>query len=276
MPRLHLRRPGSTARGRLAPDDHLCLALRRRQRRPLVSRLSTTAVVNACRRLSAPRAPARCSPASSPSSPSGCAGCSPGSLAFAGFALIDSVGQWDEAMETLSLVLVASPRRARARGAPGHLGGPQPTGSAPSLRPVLDFMQTMPAFVYLIPGDHVLRRRRGPRRHRHHHLRDAARRTDDRTRHPAGRRGTGRGRRGVRHHPARHPAAGPAAAGPADHHGGRQPGHHARPVHGRHRRHGRRRRPRRRRLRAPSASSTSASASRRASPSSSSPSTSTG
>ena len=53
--------------------------------------------------------PPRCSSrASSPSSPGGCAACSPGVLAFVGFALIDSVELWDEAMDTLTLVLVAT------------------------------------------------------------------------------------------------------------------------------------------------------------------------
>ena len=162
------------------------------------------------------------------------------------------------------------------RGAAGHLGGPRGAPSALIVRPVLDVMQTLPAFVYLIPGDHLLQPRHGPRRHRHHRLRDAGRRADDRAGHPAGRPRTGRGRRGVRHPAERHPAAGAAAAGAADHHGGRQPGHHAGAVDGRHRRHGRRGGPRRRRSSARSARSTSASASRAASRWSCSPSTWTG
>ena len=72
-------------------------------------------------------------------------------LSFAGLAFIDSVQMWDEAMSTLSLVLVASVITVAAAVPLGIWAARSTTVSA-TLRPVLDMMQTMPAFVYLIPG----------------------------------------------------------------------------------------------------------------------------
>lgn len=69
----------------------------------------------------------------------------------AGFLLIYGVDQWENAMETLALVLVASVV-AILIGIPlGILAARSRTASA-AIRPVLDFMQTMPAMVYLIPA----------------------------------------------------------------------------------------------------------------------------
>ncbi len=72
-------------------------------------------------------------------------------LTFAGLALIDSVRQWDPAMQTLSLVLVATVVTVVLAVPLGIWAARNRTVST-LLRPVLDFMQTMPAFVYLIPG----------------------------------------------------------------------------------------------------------------------------
>ncbi|WP_406345306.1 ABC transporter permease/substrate binding protein [Streptomyces sp. NBC_00648] len=74
-----------------------------------------------------------------------------GVLAFGGFALIDSIELWDEAMSTLSLVLVATVVTLLLAVPLGIWSSRSKTVSAIS-RPVLDFMQTMPAMVYLIPG----------------------------------------------------------------------------------------------------------------------------
>ncbi|MCO5970441.1 ABC transporter permease/substrate binding protein [Actinoallomurus soli] len=74
-----------------------------------------------------------------------------GVLTFVGLMAIDSLGQWDAAMQTLALVLVAS-AAALLVGIPlGILSARVPSVGAVA-RPVLDFMQTMPAFVYLIPA----------------------------------------------------------------------------------------------------------------------------
>ncbi|MET7621058.1 ABC transporter permease/substrate binding protein [Streptomyces sp. NPDC005408] len=74
-----------------------------------------------------------------------------GVLAFAGFALIDSIELWDDAMSTLSLVLVATIVTLLIAVPLGIWASRSKTVSAVT-RPVLDFMQTMPAMVYLIPG----------------------------------------------------------------------------------------------------------------------------
>ncbi|AWI27707.1 ABC transporter permease/substrate binding protein [Streptomyces tirandamycinicus] len=74
-----------------------------------------------------------------------------GGLAFAGFAVIDSVELWDDAMSTLSLVLVATVVTLLIAVPLGIWASRSKTVSA-VIRPVLDFMQTMPAMVYLIPG----------------------------------------------------------------------------------------------------------------------------
>ncbi|GAB3989930.1 hypothetical protein GCM10029978_116440 [Actinoallomurus acanthiterrae] len=74
-----------------------------------------------------------------------------GVLTFVGLMVIDALGQWNAAMETLALVLVAS-FAALVVGIPlGILSARVPSFGA-VVRPVLDFMQTMPAFVYLIPA----------------------------------------------------------------------------------------------------------------------------
>ncbi|MEV7089064.1 ABC transporter permease/substrate binding protein [Streptomyces sp. NPDC093085] len=76
---------------------------------------------------------------------------SAGVLAFVGFALIDSMELWSEAMETLSLVLVAT-IIVLAVALPLGIWAARSKTVSSVIRPVLDLMQTMPAMVYLIPG----------------------------------------------------------------------------------------------------------------------------
>ncbi|MEV4948679.1 ABC transporter permease/substrate binding protein [Streptomyces sp. NPDC053755] len=78
-------------------------------------------------------------------------GLTAGVLAFAGFALVDSIELWDDAMSTLSLVLVAT-LVTLVIAVPLGIWAARSTTVSAVLRPVLDFMQTMPAMVYLIPG----------------------------------------------------------------------------------------------------------------------------
>lgn len=70
--------------------------------------------------------------------------------AFVGFAVIDMVGQWGNAMDTLALVIIAS-AIALLIAIPLGIWAARNDSVSQLLRPVLDFMQTMPAFVYLIP-----------------------------------------------------------------------------------------------------------------------------
>ncbi|MEC3994840.1 ABC transporter permease/substrate binding protein [Actinacidiphila sp. DG2A-62] len=74
-----------------------------------------------------------------------------GVLAFAGFALIDSVAQWDEAMQSLSLVVVSA-AVAVVLAVPLGIWAARRRTVGLIVRPVLDVMQTLPAFVYLIPA----------------------------------------------------------------------------------------------------------------------------
>lgn len=70
---------------------------------------------------------------------------------FAGFALILNMGLWSATMSTLALVTVAT-LMTIAIGFPlGILAALNNTANK-IIIPVLDFMQTMPAFVYLIPA----------------------------------------------------------------------------------------------------------------------------
>lgn len=69
---------------------------------------------------------------------------------IAGFLLIFAMGQWTPALQTLSLVLIATVITVVIAVPLGILAARNAAVSA-ALRPVLDFMQTMPAFVYLIP-----------------------------------------------------------------------------------------------------------------------------
>ncbi|PPF11719.1 ABC transporter permease/substrate binding protein [Rathayibacter rathayi] len=68
-----------------------------------------------------------------------------------GLLVIVGVDQWDNAMDSLALVLVASVIAIALSVPLGVLAARNRTASA-VLRPVLDLMQTMPAFVYLIPA----------------------------------------------------------------------------------------------------------------------------
>jgi len=65
--------------------------------------------------------------------------------------LVDHMGLWSAMMETLSLVL-ASTLVAMLVGLPLGIAMARSDRVAAVVRPVLDLMQTMPAFVYLIPA----------------------------------------------------------------------------------------------------------------------------
>jgi len=71
--------------------------------------------------------------------------------ALIGFLVISGVDQWGAAMSTLALVIVASVF-AVGIGIPLGIWAARNQRVSTVLRPVLDFMQTMPAFVYLLPA----------------------------------------------------------------------------------------------------------------------------
>ncbi|MEV0637245.1 ABC transporter permease/substrate binding protein [Streptomyces sp. NPDC050619] len=78
-------------------------------------------------------------------------GTTAGVLAFVGFAFIDSLELWDHAMMTLSLVLVAT-LIALVISVPVGIWAARSDRVSGLVRPVLDFMQTLPAMIYLIPA----------------------------------------------------------------------------------------------------------------------------
>jgi glycine betaine/proline transport system permease protein len=67
------------------------------------------------------------------------------------FLLIDAMDLWTETMETLAVVLVAA-IIATAIGVPLGIWAARNRTTSTVVRPVLDFMQTTPVFVYLIPA----------------------------------------------------------------------------------------------------------------------------
>ena len=73
-----------------------------------------------------------------------------------GLLVIVSVSQWSNAMSSLSLVLVAAITALVMAIPLGILAAKNDTASS-IIRPILDFMQTMPAFVYLIPAIVIFR-----------------------------------------------------------------------------------------------------------------------
>ncbi|MFF8597137.1 ABC transporter permease/substrate binding protein [Streptomyces sp. NPDC015220] len=74
-----------------------------------------------------------------------------GVLTFVGFAFIDSMELWSDAMTTLSLVLVAT-LIALVVSVPVGIWAARSDRVSAVVRPVLDFMQTLPAMIYLIPA----------------------------------------------------------------------------------------------------------------------------
>ncbi len=69
---------------------------------------------------------------------------------FVGFVAVIGMGQWDAAMQTLALVLFATVVAVAIAIPIGVAAARSDTVSA-LVRPVLDLMQTMPAFVWLVP-----------------------------------------------------------------------------------------------------------------------------
>ncbi|MBE4910031.1 proline/glycine betaine ABC transporter permease [Bacillus luteolus] len=74
-----------------------------------------------------------------------------GVFALLGLFLIDNLGYWEEMLETLSLVLTAVLISIMI-GIPVGIWASQSERVRQVVTPILDFMQTMPAFVYLLPA----------------------------------------------------------------------------------------------------------------------------
>lgn len=74
-----------------------------------------------------------------------------GLFTILGFALVDSMELWEPAMDSLALVLVSAVV-STVVAIPIGIAAARSDVVSRIVRPVLDFMQTMPAFVYLIPA----------------------------------------------------------------------------------------------------------------------------
>ncbi|TDC57934.1 ABC transporter permease subunit [Actinomadura sp. KC345] len=74
-----------------------------------------------------------------------------GVFTILGFALIDSMELWEDSMDSLALVIVAAVVSI-VLSVPIGIAAARNDVVSRIVRPVLDFMQTMPAFVYLIPA----------------------------------------------------------------------------------------------------------------------------
>ncbi|RBL91617.1 ABC transporter permease [Chitinophaga flava] len=79
------------------------------------------------------------------------AGWGVGIVTALGLSLIYAMGYWVPTMETLSLILVSA-FIALLIGIPLGIWAARSKTAGKVMRPLMDFMQTMPAFVYLIPA----------------------------------------------------------------------------------------------------------------------------
>jgi len=72
-------------------------------------------------------------------------------FALLGLFLIDNLGYWEDMLETVALVLTAVLISILV-GIPVGIWGSQSEKARKVITPILDLMQTMPAFVYLLPA----------------------------------------------------------------------------------------------------------------------------
>lgn len=79
------------------------------------------------------------------------AGWGVGVATLLGLGLIYGMGYWEQTMETLALILVSA-AIALLIGIPLGIWAAKNNTAGKVMRPLMDFMQTMPAFVYLIPA----------------------------------------------------------------------------------------------------------------------------
>ncbi|SEW41264.1 ABC transporter permease [Chitinophaga arvensicola] len=79
------------------------------------------------------------------------AGWGVGTMTLLGLSLIYGMGYWGQTMETLALILVSAVI-ALLIGIPLGIWAAKNNTAGKVMRPLMDFMQTMPAFVYLIPA----------------------------------------------------------------------------------------------------------------------------
>ena len=164
-----------------------------------------------------------------------------GIFTLLGLSLIYGMGFWEETMQTLALVL-SSTGMALLLGIPLGIWMAGSGRCNKILQPVLDCMQTMPAFVYLTSGA-IFRTGNGTGSLRHDHFRHASGSEAHRIGPPAGAEERGGSRPLFRGHSQPAPVQGGAAIGITHHSRRYQPDHHDVALHGGGSRHDLSRRP---------------------------------
>ena len=164
-------------------------------------------------------------------------------FALLALLLVVNLGYWQATLETLSLV-ICSTLVCVIVGLPLGIASAHRPWLYATLRPILDLMQTIPTFVYLIPTLVLFGLGTVPGLISTVIFALPARDSPDLSRDLVGAGPALGGRKGLRGHEDPAPVQGRAAARASDDHGRRHPVHHAQPVHGRHRRPRRCRRPR--------------------------------
>ena len=152
------------------------------------------------------------------------------------------LGMWELSMDTLAQVIVAV-AMAIVCGIPLGVLAARSDRFERMLKPVLDFLQTIPSFVLLVPVIIMFNVGENPGDHRLGALRASGRDPAHQSRHPPGRGRGHRGVQGLRRHPGPDAAQGAAAAGRSEHHRRDQPDGDAGSGHGGDRRTRRRRWP---------------------------------
>jgi glycine betaine/proline transport system permease protein len=129
------------------------------------------------------------------------------------FLLVLSMDMWEAMLQTMSLVLIATVIAVIIAVPVGILAATSRAASA-VIRPILDFMQTMPAFVYLIPAVFFFHVGIVPGLVSTIVFAMPPGRAHDRAGHPPGRRRDRRGRRGLRRDPLADPEAASSCRSP--------------------------------------------------------------
>ena len=158
-------------------------------------------------------------------------------LLFVGF-----MDLWENMIDTVALMVVAV-AVSMSIGLPLGVLGARSRMADNLMRPILDGMQTMPSFVYLLPGILFFGLGKPAGIFATIHIRRPAGNPPDQSWYPPGVRRDRRSSPGVRGVADADTHQGPDSHGPAHDHGGHQPDHDDGPGDGDHRQHGGRRRP---------------------------------
>ena len=142
-----------------------------------------------------------------------------------GLLAMGFVGLWETTMETLALI-VTSVVLSVFLGVPLGILGARNNLADSIMRPILDGMQTMPSFVYLVPAIFFFSIGNVSGGNGHHHLCSSSGCSPDQFRDPTGLPRDYRGRSFLRGQALANTVEGADPNGFADYYGGDQPDHH--------------------------------------------------